>query len=389
MNGTDRERYAIRVKNGRELRCGYTTGSCATAAAAAAAQMLLSGKRVYTVSIEQPSGQCASFDIENAEIHEDWASCSVTKDAGDDPDVTNGLAIYAMVRYGANKEITLTAGVGIGVVTGAGLPCAPGEPAINPVPRKMILHNVRTVCEQQSYRGGLLVEISAPGGEEIAKQTFNPRLGIIGGISILGTTGIVEPMSEQALVKTIQICVRKAKSKDSARILLSPGNYGRDYCLRQLGVDLENGIKFSNFLGETLDYVVYEGFTEALLVGHIGKLVKVAGGIMNTHSSVADCRMEILAVHAALAGADRSTVAAIMDCKTTDAAIQILEETGLHEEVYASLLAKIQYHIAYRTKGRCRVELIIFSTEDKLIVRTEGALALAECFKEREGEQHE
>ncbi len=379
----------MRVKNGRELRCGYTTGSCATAAAAAAAQMLLSGKRVYTVSIELPGGQYASFDIENAEIQEDWARCSVTKDAGDDPDVTNGLAIFAAVRREANQEITLTAGVGVGVVTGGGLPCAPGEPAINPVPRRMICQNVRAVCEQHSYRGGLQVEISAPGGEEIAKQTFNPRLGIVGGISILGTTGIVEPMSEQALVETIQICVRKAKTRDSARILLSPGNYGRDYCLRQLGVDLENGIKFSNFLGETLDYIVYEGFTEALLVGHIGKLVKVAGGVMNTHSSVADCRMEILAAHAALAGADRAAVAAIMDCKTTDAAIQILEETELHEKVYASLLAKIQYHIDYRTKGRCRVELILFSTEDKLIARTEGALALAAYFQERGGEQHE
>ena len=374
---------AVRVKNGRELRCGYTTGSCAAAAATAAAQMLLSGERVHTVSITLPGGRPAVFDVENTEIQESWVRCSVTKDAGDDPDVTDGLAIFAAVRRQEEKGVSLKAGEGIGVVTEAGLPCAPGEPAINPAPRRMICQNLQTVCERESYQGGLMVEISAPGGEEIARQTFNPRLGIVGGISILGTTGIVEPMSEQALVETIHICVRKAKLRDSARILLSPGNYGRDYCMRQLGVDLEEAVKFSNFLGETLDYIVYEGFTEALLVGHIGKLVKVAGGIMNTHSSVADCRMEILAAHAALAGAGKAAVAEIMECRTTDAAIQVLEHNHLDGKVYESLLAKIRDHIEYRTKGRCRVELIIFSSEDKLIGRTDGALALAERLRDR------
>jgi cobalt-precorrin-5B (C1)-methyltransferase len=368
------------VKNGKQLRYGYTTGSCAAAAATAAAEMLLSGVRVDSVPITLPGGETVVFETAGVLLTPEKAACSVIKDAGDDPDVTDGIEITAEVTF-CEGEIVITGGTGVGVVTGKGLQCKVGEAAINPVPRKMITQNVKRMCEKYFCKKGIYIKISALNGEKIAQKTFNPRLGIVGGISILGTTGIVEPMSEQALIETIKVLIRKAKAQNGETILISPGNYGRDYCIRQLGIDLNLGIKFSNFIGETLDYLVYEGFKEILLVGHVGKLVKIAGGVMNTHSSVADCRMEILGVHSAMAGADSSTVKKIMECKTTDEAIEIIENNNLAEAVFQSILEKILFQIDYRTKGKCQVEIIIFTTNDKIIAQTDQAERLAEKIR--------
>lgn len=366
----------IIVKNGVELRCGYTTGSCATAAATAAVKMLLEAKRVNEEKITLPSGGVAFFSIENITMQEQEVICSVKKDAGDDPDVTNGIEIFAKAFFcGEAKSVTITGGKGVGVVTGKGLQCGVGEAAINPVPRKMIDQNVREILCKHSCDKGIRIEISALNGEEIAKKTFNSRLGIVGGISILGTTGIVEPMSEAALIDTIKVLIDKEKANSKAEdiALITPGNYGRNYCINQLGFDLDKGIKFSNFIGETLDYLGYRGFKRVLLVGHVGKLVKLAGGIMQTHSSVADCRMEIISAHAALNGADKATVMRLMESKVTDEAIEILEEKQICEVVFSSILEKIKFHIDYRTKGKMQVEVIVFSTNDKVIVESQNA----------------
>ncbi|WMJ22030.1 cobalt-precorrin-5B (C(1))-methyltransferase CbiD [Paludicola sp. MB14-C6] len=362
----------IVVKNGQKLRCGYTTGSCATAATAAATQMILSGQRVDHIKIMLPNSNEALFEVNDINIGENFASCSVQKDAGDDPDVTDGIRIFSKVML-CDKGIHIKGGKGVGLVTSKGLQCEVGEPAINPVPKKMITQNAQKICEKYSYDKGLEITISAQNGEEIAKKTFNPRLGIVGGISILGTTGIVEPMSEKALIDTIKVLIDKQKVKNEKLILISPGNYGRDYCKNVLHFDIDKGIKFSNYIGETLDYLVYSGFEKVLLVGHIGKLVKIAGGIMNTHSSYADCRMEILAAHSAMAGATSVTIKQIMNCKTTDEAIEIIEKAGLKNQVFASIKEKIQFHIDYRTKGKMQVEFYIFSTDDSIITQTENA----------------
>lgn len=364
------------VKHGQELRCGYTTGSCATAAATAAAEMLLTGRRVNAVAIILPRGETVVFETVNIQLTPAKAVCSVIKDAGDDPDVTDGIEIIAEVSFG-DTGIVITGGTGVGVVTANGLQCKVGEAAINPVPRRMITQNVRNICEKYGCTQGLQIKIAAVNGELIAKKTFNPRLGIVGGISILGTTGIVEPMSEQALIDTIKVVIDKAKIHNSETILIAPGNYGRDYCIKHLGFDLEQGIKFSNFIGETLDYLVYQGFQEVLLVGHVGKLVKIAGGIMNTHSSMADCRMEILGVHSAMAGANQSVVKQIMNCLTTDEALAVLAVNNLTEPVFRSILEKILFQIDYRTKGKLQVEVIIFATNDKIIAQTDNAVRLA------------
>ncbi len=371
----------IIVKNGKAMRLGYTTGSCATAVATAATQMLLSKTEVSSVFITLPSGEKVAFLIDDIKYSNDKISCSVTKDAGDDPDVTDGIKIFAEVTT-CDGGINIFGGTGVGVVTSKGLQCGVGEPAINPVPRSMIIKNVTSVCEKYNYNKGLNITISVENGEEVAKKTFNPRLGIIGGISILGTTGIVEPMSEKALVDTIHILIDKHKQEDSENILISPGNYGRDYCKNNLNIDIDKAIKCSNFIGETFDYLVYSGYKKVLLVGHIGKLIKLAGGIMNTHSSMADCRMEIIAAHCGLVGASQSVMKKIMECVTTEEAVEILDNNKITDEIFKSIMEKIKFQIDYRVKNSLQTEIILFSQGDRMIAKSENADEFVKIFRE-------
>jgi len=360
------------IKKAKRLRSGFTTGTCATAAVAAACETLLGGCRVENISVTLPGGSTVSFPVERTDFAGECVICGIRKDAGDDPDVTHGLVIEASVRLSA-EGLALSAGPGVGIVTRPGLACAVGEPAINPVPRRMILEQAQQICQRHGYQNGLQICLAAPGGEQIALKTFNPRLGIIGGISILGTTGIVEPMSERALIDTIHVLVNQARFSDPETILLTPGNYGRDYCLRELHIDVDTGVKIGNFVGDTLDYLVEQEFREVLLVGHIGKLVKIAGGAMNTHSLVADARMEILAAHAAVAGADRTIVAAIMASATTREAIDILRQDQLDQPVFQSVVARIKHHCQLRARQNLTVEVVLFSAEDHVMVQTAGA----------------
>ena len=289
-------------KDGKKLRYGYTTGSCAAAAAKAAAWMLLTGKRKNTISLVTPKGIPLSLQVEDIRMEEDFVSCAIRKDSGDDPDVTNGTLVYARVSRRGTPEIAIDGGFGVGRVTKKGLDQPVGNAAINSVPRKMIRENLEEVLSLTDADCGLDVLISVPDGERLAKQTFNPRLGIVGGISVLGTTGIVEPMSEKALVDTIRVELNQRRAGGADYVLLTPGNYGCDFIRAGLNLRPEWAVQTSNFIGQSLDICRELGFRGALLVGHIGKLVKVGGGMMNTHSKYGDCRMEILAAHAGKAG---------------------------------------------------------------------------------------
>lgn len=383
------------VKNGVELRCGYTTGTCATAAAVAAAHLLLTGEKLPGAQVSLPQGETAFLPVEYWQRLSRQARCGVRKDGGDDPDVTHGAMIYAEAAFldrmppdtaspeEGEEQVLILGGEGVGRVTGPGLQIPPGYAAINPVPRRMIAQQVRRTCLALGHFAPIQVTVSVENGQELAKKTFNPRLGILDGISILGTTGIVEPMSEQALVETIHILVDKACLQNPESILLAPGNYGRDYCLHQLGLDLEQAVKFSNFLGDTLDYVKYKGFRRLLLVGHVGKLAKAAGGIMNTHSSMADCRMEILTAHAAIAGAGQETAKGLMACKTTDQAFALLREQGLEEAVCQSLLQAILFHLEQRTEKKIEIGVVLFSTGEQLLAQTSNAPALARELRQK------
>lgn len=350
------------------MRSGFTTGSCAAAAAKAAAYMLLFGGEKKSISITTPKGIVYEPEIIEISRGDSSVSCAVVKDGGDDPDVTSGAKVFARVSIvnedvDGGEEILIDGGEGVGRVTKPGLDQPVGNAAINSVPRSMIENEVKEVCTAADFCGILSVIISVPGGEEIAKRTFNPRLGIEGGISVIGTSGIVEPMSTQAVIDTIKVELRQRKALGDECAFVSPGNYGVDFMRQQYGIDLNKSVKCSNFIGQCVDIVSEMGFKKLLLVGHIGKLVKVAGGIMNTHSKEADCRMEILSSCAILAGAEAGIARKILDCVVTDDALEILREAGFLDAAMKIMTDRILFYLDKRAAGKIEIEFIVFSNK--------------------------
>lgn len=350
------------TKDGKKLRRGYTTGTCAAAAAKAAAIMLLEERELSSVWLLTPGGVEVTLEVRDTVRGPASASCGIVKDSGDDPDVTNGMTVYAKVTKTAERGvISIDGGEGIGRVTKPGLDQSVGNAAINSTPRRMITEALLSVCEDHAYGGGLSVLIYAPEGKELAKKTFNERLGIVGGISILGTTGIVEPMSDSAVVETIrtELSVRAAAGKKA--VLFTPGNYGADFIKNSLGLEPSAAVMTSNFIGDAFALASEAGFSEALLIGHIGKLVKLAGGMFNTHSRWGDCRAEIFASHAALSGAGNETVARIMDSAMTDDMLRLIDADGLKDDVMRSIMRKIKFQLTQRHLGTMRAGVITFS----------------------------
>lgn len=377
MGAIEEEQGFVYV-GGRKLRRGYTTGSCSAAASKAAVQMLLSGKVVEFVDIMTPRGIPLHIPIEKIEITEESVSCAVRKDGGDDADDTNGAYIHSRVCRSISEGVHIDGGIGVGRVTRKGLDQPPGNAAINHVPRNMIIECVEDVCNSLGYHGGIDVEIYVPEGETIAKRTFNSRLGIIGGISILGTSGIVEPMSETALLGSIKAEMKMFMASDRKYLLTVPGNYGKDFVKAYPALEGQQPIECSNFIGDFLDMAIELGAKGVLLVGNLGKLVKLAGGIMNTHSRNADSRMEILASNAILAGADTDMAKRILDCISTDDALEVLAEKDLIKPVMDILIPKIEFHMNHRVKGDIEVAAIVFSSEFGILGQTPSAEKLLE-----------
>lgn len=364
-------------KNQKKLRCGYTTGSCAAAAAKAAATMLLSGEDVKEVRLGTPAGIVLHLEIRECTRTASQVTCAIRKDAGDDPDVTDGILIYAAVSRSESPGIVIDGGEGIGRITKPGLGRAIGEAAINKVPREMIQREMQEVKNRFGYEGGLDVCIFAPEGAKRALHTFNPRLGIEGGISILGTTGIVEPMSEKALTDTIYLEMKMLKENGHPYCYVVPGNYGIEFLKTQLHGDENKAVKCSNYIGETIDDAIQLQMKGILLIGNIGKFVKLAGGIMNTHSRVADARMEILSAHAAMNGASKEMVCRIMESVTTQEALAELEkEKELFCAVMESLIKRAAFHVSQRTKGKIQAEIVIYAEEYGVTAATDGSKEL-------------
>ena len=363
------------VRDGKSLRLGYTTGSCATAAAKAACRMLLTGVRTESISIIPPKGIALTLEVLEITMGEGKVSCAIRKDGGDDPDITSGSLIFAEVSYSDEPGIFIDGGFGVGRVTKRGLDQSVGNAAINSTPRRMIRENLEEVCKVCDYHGGLRVIISVPDGEKLAKKTFNPRLGIVGGISILGTTGIVEPMSEKALLDTIRVELKQRKANGFSYVLLTPGNYGSDFIKDSIGIDPQIAVQSSNFIGDTIDMCKELGFHGALLIGHIGKLVKLAGGMMNTHSKYGDCRMEIMAAHAAAAGTDAKVVEEILSCVACDDVLRILKENGGYAPAMARIVVRIQDHLQHRA-DEMEIGAMTFSKEYGLLGETPNARTL-------------
>lgn len=362
------------------MRHGFTTGSCAAAASKAAAYMLLLGIEKKKISITTPHGEIYEPEIVEAYSDETKASCAVVKNGGDDPDATSGALIFAEVSIidgnkGNDKsaEIIIDGGKGVGRVTRPGLDQSVGSAAINSVPREMIKNEVLEVCEAADFHGVLSVIISVPDGEEIAARTFNPRLGIEGGISIIGTSGIVEPMSRKAIVETIRVELRQRREEGDICAAVSPGNYGLAFMKERYGYDIDKSVKCSNFIGQTVDMAAELGFESILIIGNIGKLVKVAGGIMDTHSREADCRMEILASAALRAGADAKTACEILNCVVTEEALDIMKNAGILEKTMKELSEKIAYYLEKRADGKIETEFVVYSNTFGELIKSKGA----------------
>ncbi len=380
----------------KKLRRGITTGTCSAAAAQAAARFLFFGERKESIGILTPKQVRVEVPVYYEESGEDFAEFYVKKDSGDDPDVTNGAKVC--VRVSRKKpdgerwftsddypELFLTGGTGIGTVTKKGLEQEVGMSAINKVPREMIFRAVGEIQKMTEEHSNLWIVVSIPDGEELAKKTFNSKLGIEGGLSVLGTSGILEPMSEQSIIDTIEVEIRQYAGQGGTSLLVMPGNYGQAYASEYLKLDLKNSVKCSNYIGDTLDLAVNYGIREFLLVGNIGKLVKLAAGIMNTHSRIADGRQEIFCTHASLAGADKEVIRKLLNSINTEEMLGILEEEHLREPVLQSICEKIQEHMEFRIKGQMTFGVVLFSEHYGYLGQTKDTKKIIEHYRHEIG----
>ncbi|HBF3051822.1 cobalt-precorrin-5B (C(1))-methyltransferase [Clostridioides difficile] len=400
--------------DGKKYRRGYTTGSCATGASKAAVYMLITKNRINTINIDTPKGIPLLLKVDNINISDTFVECSIKKDGGDDIDATHTMDIYARAEIVAKNDknkgyltlkdidslstnsecksefykfIRVYGGTGIGVVTKKGLSVDVGKPAINPTPLKMINHEIRKLIGDnfESILGNdkvLKITIFAPQGETVAKKTFNPRLGIVGGISIIGTTGIVEPMSDDGWKKSLSIELQMKKEQGLDKIILVPGNHGEQFIREKLNLDIKYVVKVSNFIGYMIKEAQRIGYKKILMAGHIGKFIKVSAGIFNTHSKVADARSEILVANLALMGARYEFLNKINQCVTTEEAVELINNSE-YREVYNILSNKCRERVKQylnEDSDDIDVEVIIFSMDKSLLGKSDNTDDLVEVF---------
>ena len=396
-------------KDHKKLRCGYTTGTCAALAAQGAVRFLLTGSWKETEEIMTPKGILVAVSLEEKSSGDGWAECAVRKDAGDDYDVTNGILVYARAEKeppglrledGSQQEkekpdqqnaeysealIEIDGGIGIGRVTKPGLDQPVGAAAINSVPRKMIRDAVYALLEEAGEFLPVSITISVPAGVEAAKKTFNPVLGIEGGISVLGTSGIVEPMSEEALVETIRTHLNVLRAEGRKWVIAVPGNMGagflKGYLTEQnktsvgsMEAFMNSLVTMSNFVGRTIDITAELGFSGILIAGHMGKLVKIGNGIMNTHSREADGRMDTMLSCALSAGTeDLELLRKIQGSNTTDEVMDHLKQAGILDDTIKVFLKRAAWHLAHRSRAEVKTGMIVFGTKGEYLGETEDA----------------
>ncbi|HGT1413841.1 TPA: cobalt-precorrin-5B (C(1))-methyltransferase CbiD [Clostridioides difficile] len=400
--------------DGKKYRRGYTTGSCATGASKAAVYMLITKNRINTINIDTPKGIPLLLKVDNINISDTFVECSIKKDGGDDIDATHTMDIYARAEIVAKNDknkgyltlkdidslstnseckselykfIRVYGGTGIGVVTKKGLSVDVGKPAINPTPLKMINHEIRKLIGDnfESILGNdkvLKITIFAPQGETVAKKTFNPRLGIVGGISIIGTTGIVEPMSDEGWKKSLSIELQMKKEQGLDKIILVPGNHGEQFIREKLNLDIKYVVRVSNFIGYMIKEAQRIGYKKILMAGHIGKFIKVSAGIFNTHSKVADARSEILVANLALMGARYEFLNKINQCVTTEEVVELINNSE-YREVYNILSNKCRERVKQylnEDSDDIDVEVIIFSMDKSLLGKSDNTDDLVEVF---------
>ncbi|MCZ4271764.1 cobalt-precorrin-5B (C(1))-methyltransferase [Maritalea porphyrae] len=313
-----------------QLRRGWTTGACATAATVAALEALLGDGFPDPVSITLPGKQTPSFALATEELGKGYAQCGIIKDAGDDPDVTHGAMIIARVQIGApGSGVTFKAGTGVGTFTKPGLPLPPGEPAINPVPRKMMREHVEVICEKHGISPDVEITVSVPTGEELADKTWNPRLGILGGISILGTTGIVIPYSCAAWIHSIHRGIDVAWAEGLPHVVGSTGDTSEKAAMAHLDLPMEAYLDMGDFVGGLLKYLKKNPVPRLTIAGGFAKLVKLAQGHMDLHSGRSQVDFNWLAAEVRALGGTDDLVAQILEAKTAKHVLEMCQDAGL------------------------------------------------------------
>ncbi|MCE9881126.1 cobalt-precorrin-5B (C(1))-methyltransferase CbiD [Hafnia paralvei] len=352
--------------NGKSYRKGYTTGSCATAAAKVAALMALRQQVINQVSIVTPSGITLRLNVEQPLICGQQASAAIRKDGGDDVDATHGMLIFAQVALNDSGSITIGGGEGVGTVTRKGIGLPIGSAAINRTPRQTIEQAVREVIGPE--RGADIV-IFAPEGEERAQKTYNGRLGILGGISIIGTTGIVTPMSEDSWKRSLALELEMKRAQGMTSVILVPGNHGERFVQEHMQIDAERVVTMSNFVGYMLQEAQRLGFQRVVLVGHLGKLIKVAAGIFHTHSHIADGRMETLVARLALLGAPHEFLRTVFECSTTEAAMELIEQQGwqaVYDDIAQAIGERVKQMLRFAPQPFC-CDVVLFSFDNVVL----------------------
>jgi cobalt-precorrin-5B (C1)-methyltransferase len=347
------------------MTAGFTTGSAAAAAAVAAARFLF-GESCDTVVLNLPGDKKIIIPVTGCRRTDEGAEAWITKDAGGDPDITHGAVIVADVKISDESGITVSGGSGVGTVTKPGLLVPPGKAAINPGPMALIRKSLGQALPPGT---GAKVTISVPGGEELAKRTYNPRLGIIGGLSILGTTGIVYPMSSDAIICAIKSELSVLKATGANIVCLVPGNYGRKMAMT-LGIPESMTVNISNFAGKSLSLAGNLGFGKLILIGQIGKFAKLSAGSLDTHSAKSDGRLEALAAYSALHGAASGDVREILGSSTADEVAARISRTEWGLAALNELASRIARVVLLAATGISECACLTFSLPDRELART-------------------
>ncbi len=364
-----------RVVNGKKFSYGFTTGTCAAGAAKAAVIMLLKKHRIQWVDITLPAGDKISLEVTGITESDDFVKCAVIKDGGDDPDMTHGMYVYCQAQFSeVADEVKIVGGEGVGKVTLPGLKIPVGEAAINPVPREMIDYSVREVLPVGC---GVIITVSVPDGAEVAKKTYNPRLGIVDGISILGTSGVVVPMSEEAWRDAIEQEISILRARGATLGSLVFGNYGEVYAKKHLNIPQRKIVKISNFVGYFLEKSVEYDIKKIVFIGHIGKLIKVSAGIFNTHSKVADARMEVLTSHLAMAGAPQQLLHEVYGSKTTDGALSLIKAAGF-EHIFKTIANRCSERCYLYTHEQLEVATVLFGNRETALAVSDNCEQILE-----------
>ena len=370
----------------KELRSGYTTGTCACVAAFVALNLLLKKDLDKSVEITTLNGVNLDIPIYSKKRGCNWARGVVLKDAGDDPDVTNGIEICAKVkivkelptikRAHSFHNMLIVGGRGVGLVTKKGLKVLPGKSAINPGPQEMIRKALNPLLEEHGLK--VIVTIYVPKGREKALKTFNGKLGIMGGISILGSTGIVKPMSEDALTKSMFAELKVLKENSTREwVVFAFGNHGKQFCIDN-NIDIEQMVVTSNYIGFMIDSAVKLGFKKILLIGHIGKAIKVAGGIFNTHSRVADARLEIIAANAILIDEPRENILKVLEANTAEEATEYISKK---ESLFNLIANKVAKRSSEFSRDSIEFQSILFNYSGDILGYSDGFYKMIEELK--------